>query len=100
MVVLTMIFFQCGGRRALRSGLPAKSPRKAVPSFKLSPPSPIVPDPALHDELDSRDFRWVKQALDNPPHQDGSEGVTPDAGLVDGVVMGAETPLGEKSNPF
>jgi len=91
LVTIAMVFFQSGGRRALRKGLEGKkkdeTPGK-VPSLQVSPPSP-------HDERDPKDLRWVKHALDTPTYQDGGAGVDPDGGLVDGIMRGAETPLSE-----
>ncbi|KAL7421613.1 Lysophospholipid acyltransferase [Cryptotrichosporon argae] len=103
-IAVAMLFFQCGGRRALRAGLPADAKRKrgkpevgkangpdnATPSVKVTPPQP-------HDERDPKDLEWIRHALDNPSSQDSGEGVTPDAGLVDRFVKGTETPGLERS---
>ena len=86
LVALAMVFFQFGGRRMLKKGLDGKKkgagPPAPVPSFKVSPPSPIEPP---NDEHDPSDLRWIKHALDNPSHQDGGEGVHP-VDLVDGLM--------------
>lgn len=54
-MLLTILFFRFGGRRALRRGLPARVVRKGpveVPSFTVSPPSPEAPlTPRLVDEV-------------------------------------------------
>jgi lysophospholipid acyltransferase len=95
-----MLFFQGGGRRRLRKGLESKTMAKPrprplqVPSFKLSPPSPID----FPDETNVGDLRWVKHALDNPSSRDDGEGVHPDAGLVDALVEGTETTDGWKDD--
>ena len=87
-IILAMTFFQAGGRRLLRKGLAGRE--------TTTPPAPprvtIPPPPQPEDESNSRDLRWVKHELDNPYYQDGGEGVHPDAGFVDRLVQGAETP--------
>ena len=60
----------------------------AVPSLKISPPSP-------HDEKDPTDLKWITHALANPTYHNGGGGVDPDGGLVDGLMKGAETPRDE-----
>ena len=86
-----MAFFQYGGRRMLRPKVEGKrkvSALAAVPSLKISPPSP-------NDEKDPTDLKWITHAFANPTYQDGGEGVHPDGGLVDDLIKGAETPRGK-----
>ncbi|ORY32801.1 MBOAT, membrane-bound O-acyltransferase family-domain-containing protein [Naematelia encephala] len=92
LVGAAMIFFRAGGRRALKQGLKSREQVKEVPSFTVSPPSPMSPKTQPHDELDSKDLRWIKHAFDNPPYQDDGPGVGPDAGVVDSLMQGTETP--------
>ncbi|ORX36566.1 putative member of the MBOAT family of putative membrane-bound O-acyltransferase [Kockovaella imperatae] len=80
-IALSMAFFQLGGRRRLRKGMEGRQ-AKTKPSFKLSPPSPMV------DEKQETDFKWVRHALENQ----GEKGVHADGGFVDRVMRGAETP--------
>lgn len=90
LVAIAMLFFQAGGRRALRIGIlvQPKAAHKQAPSLKVSPPSP-------HDEKDSSDLRWITHALENPSHQDGGVAVHPDGGLVNGIIIEVETPRSE-----
>ncbi|WVQ79951.1 hypothetical protein IAT38_002052 [Cryptococcus sp. DSM 104549] len=102
--LVAFAFFRFGGRAALKRGLEKRNRVAAgpAPSLKISPPSPAVetvPPPAPEDEMDSRDLRWVKHALDNPSYQDGGEGVgmgvaIPDHGVIDRWMEGEDTPLG------
>lgn len=80
-----------------------KKKNVSPPEVKVSPPSPStsirgetgIGTETPRDEKDSTDLNWVRHALDNPSHQDGGVGVTPDAGWVDEVVKGVETPSGD-----
>jgi len=95
LIASSTLFFQYGGRRALRRRLEGKKKTEApseVPSFMVSPPSPLHPP---HDEHDPSDLTWVKHAFENPSHRDGGVGVHPDGGLMDGIMRIAETPRSE-----
>lgn len=63
LVALSMVFFRTGGRQTLKAGL---GPKKPVPSFKLSPPSPIDPQ-----EMDPK--TWVRQAMGDSNGGTGSD---------------------------
>lgn len=95
LIVLAMVFFQYGGRHALRKGLEGEKKTAAqteVPDYKVLPPSPVEQP---RDEHNSSDLTWVKHAFDNPAHRDGGEAVQPDGGLMDGLMRGTETPRSE-----
>lgn len=95
-MIAALVFFQAGGRRALRRSLPPKGAKgdvgSDVPSIKVAPPTPSDPPPPA-DERDPKDLTWVRHALDNPSHQDAGPGINADGGLVDNVMKGAETPF-------
>lgn len=95
LIGLALVFFKFGGRRFLRKGLPKD--KESVPSVKVSPPSPADPPAEPEDEVNPKDLRWVKHALDNPSYQDGGEGVHPDGGMMDEWMQQPETPGLEKS---
>lgn len=106
-IAVSMAFFHFGGRRALRAGIPGagvnkgKATRvdtsdgtlKPTPTWKVQPPSPIEPPPQPRDEIDPKDLKWVRHALEGQ-QQSGQEadGMGGGAGFVDSVVRGAETP--------
>ena len=119
LAMLATAFFQAGGRRALRKGLeasgrlPARKPSGAqpvlvggettttgggVPSLKIVPPSPGRPGMGMgmEGERESGDLRWVKHAMRDPG---AGKGMGPDAGFVDGFVLGAETPRSSTPKP-
>jgi lysophospholipid acyltransferase len=98
----TMGFFHFGGRAFLRKNLPAGAAEKGkktkidtaggknlgpTPTWKVQPPSPIDPPPQPREEMDDRDLKWVRHALDN--EQTESQG----KGFAEEVVRGQpETP--------
>jgi lysophospholipid acyltransferase len=105
-----MAFFHFGGRRMLRAGLPAAAGDKGdkartakietdtsrlgpTPTWKVHPPSPIDPPPQPKDEVDPTDLKWVRHALEGKQQKgQEAEGVGGDAGFVDSVMRGTETP--------
>ncbi len=84
LIVLSSLFFRSGGRHALKAGL-GDVRQKRVPSFQVSPPSPV----------DDNSPTWVKDAFGYP--QDKNESGLPEE-LMDGaeeMVAGAMTPREE-----
>lgn len=118
LILGAMAFFQLGGRRALRRGLPAKAipakekgkvgeiakekeevkekekekpVRSSSTSSEQSSTGITTPlQPA--DEKDPHDFQWVKHALQDHEKRHDRGGMGADAGFVDSVMRGAETP--------
>lgn len=108
----SLVFFHFGGRRALRAGLPAqagtggkgkvKSGGKdkerldvSTPRVTVEPPSPVDMPPQPREEVDSRDLKWVRHALENQQTGHEAEGMGGGAGFVDQVMKGTETPMVE-----
>ena len=86
-----MLFFRTGGKQTLKAGL---GPKKAVPSFKFSPPSPIDPpqgDPKV----------WVRHAMGDSnggtgSHENGKWVENLDGTKTPGTgVSGTTTPRNE-----
>lgn len=114
-----MAFFHFGGRRWLRSGLPAppSTPKTAklntavqgrsgtgsslgTPSVRIEPPSPVELPPQPKEETDPNDLKWVRHALEGQQTRHGASAgrMGGDAGWVDEVMKGQETPMAETPN--
>ena len=63
-----------------------------TPSVRVDPPSPIDPPAQPRDEVDPKDLKWVRHALEGQQtdHHAGAMGGGVD--FVDEVMRGAETP--------
>lgn len=106
-IAIAIGFFQLGGRRWLRKGIPPRVPKSKVPlqvpEVTLSPPSPIAPEDASanvthaaeEDDANDADLEWVRHDL-----QSQTKGGVPfDAGLIDDFLEGVETPRAGTPKP-
>nr|ODN88185.1 lysophospholipid acyltransferase [Cryptococcus depauperatus CBS 7841] len=96
---LGVAFMSLGGRKMLKNGLDNRKSR-IPPSLKVSPPSPPAETAATlypEDESDTKDLRWVKEALDSPSDSVDGEGVgmgvaISDHGILDPLFDSGDTP--------
>ncbi|WOO80133.1 Lysophospholipid acyltransferase [Vanrija pseudolonga] len=106
-IAVAIGFFQLGGRRWLRKGIPPRVPKSKVPlqvpEVTLSPPSPIAQEdasanathPTEEDDSNDADLEWVRHDL-----QSKTKGGVPfDAGLIDDFLEGVETPRAGTPKP-
>ncbi|RXK37066.1 lysophospholipid acyltransferase [Tremella mesenterica] len=100
LALLAMAFFHFGGRAMLRRGLQSKKGVEGVPDLNVVPPTPIEVSTRRLRQLDmdavekaTKDLTWIKEDLSKASYEDRGEGIgRPDAGLVDHIVQGTETP--------